>query len=205
LTRVCLEAGGGNLAGLADSALILAGGRGLRMGYDKKRLELDGKRVIDTLISRLVLLFGEVLVSSNDPFEHEGIRVLRDELGAGPLAGIYQGLKACRSRYLYVVACDMPFISSEYILNIRELLCTEEVDACVAQREDGFCEPFNAFFSKTCLEIMHEALVNGEYRPAALFRKLRLHTIDFSTLDRDMFFNINCEADLLAARQKGSG
>ncbi|MDR2392553.1 MAG: molybdenum cofactor guanylyltransferase, partial [Treponema sp.] len=115
------------------SALILAGGRGTRIGYDKKKLELGGETVIAGLITKLHTLFSEVLVSSNEPFFHDQVVVLQDELGAGPLAGIYRGLTYCRSEYLYVVACDMPFISLEYIRYMQEAIRKKQVDACVAR------------------------------------------------------------------------
>ena len=188
----------------ADSALILAGGRSTRMGYDKKQLELEGAKVMDRLITRLGSIFSEVLVSSNDPFVYENVTTLHDEIGAGPLAGIYQGLKFCRSEYLYVIACDMPFISVEYIQYIKEIVSAKQVDACVACRIDGFYEPFNSFFSKRCIPPMYDALIHQEYKISMLFDKLNLHLVDPSIIEqynkKDMFFNINYKEDIERAK-----
>ncbi|MDR1955327.1 MAG: molybdenum cofactor guanylyltransferase [Treponema sp.] len=192
----------------AGSALILAGGRGARIGYDKKKLELDGdgETVIAVLITKLRTLFPEVLVSSNTPFVHDHIVVLPDKLGTGPLAGIYQGLRYCHSAYLYVVACDMPFISLEYIRYMQEVMRQKPVDACVARRDDGLYEPFNSFFNKSCITPMYEALVRHEYKISTLLDRLRLHIIDLATMQafnqEDMFFNINAPADLDRAKRK---
>lgn len=190
----------------ADSALILAGGRSTRMGYDKKQLALEGANLMESLIARLGDLFKEVLVSSNDPFVHENVTTLRDDIGAGPLAGIYQGLKFCQSDYLYVTACDMPFISADYIRYIREIVSRREVDACVARREDGFYEPFNAFFSKRCIEPMYEALIRHDYKISILLERLNLSIVDSSIVAQynkgDMFFNINNTEDLERAKTK---
>jgi molybdopterin-guanine dinucleotide biosynthesis protein A len=191
------------------SALILAGGRGSRIGYDKKKLEVGGETVIASLITKLHALFSEVLVSSNEPFAHDQVVVLKDELGAGPLAGIYQGLSYCSSAYLYVVACDMPFISLDYIRYMQEEIRTKQVDACVARREDGFYEPFNAFFNKSCLQPIYAALVGHRYKISTLLDRLHLHIIDASTLqmfnEGDMFFNINYQEDLECAKRKAQG
>ncbi|MDR2398641.1 MAG: molybdenum cofactor guanylyltransferase [Spirochaetaceae bacterium] len=182
------------------SALILAGGQGKRMGYDKKKLALGGEVVIESLITRLKVLFPEVLVSSNNPFPHDQVVVLKDELGSGPLAGIYRGLTYCRSDYLYVVACDMPFISLDYIRYMQEAIREKSVDACVTRRPDGFYEPFNAFFNKSCLPLLHEALVNHTYKISLFLDRLGLHILDASTLREfkleELFFNINTPADL---------
>ncbi|MDR1987121.1 MAG: molybdenum cofactor guanylyltransferase [Treponema sp.] len=194
---------------VTGSALILAGGRGTRIGYDKKKLELGGETIITRLITKLHLLFSEVLVSSNEPFAHDQVVVLQDELGAGPLAGIYQGLTYCRSEYLYVVACDMPFISLAYIQYMQEVIRKKPVDACVTRRDDGFYEPFNAFFNKSCLKPMYEALVGRTYKISSLLDRLHLHIMDASRLNgfnqEDMFFNINYQEDLELAKSKVQG
>jgi molybdopterin-guanine dinucleotide biosynthesis protein A len=187
-----------------DSALILAGGKSARMGYDKKQLELNGAKVMDSLICRLHSMFSEILVSSNEPFVYENVTTLHDEIGAGPLAGIYQGLRFCKSDYLYVIACDMPFISVEYIHYIRKIVNAKQIDACIARRNDGFYEPFNSFFSKRCIPSIYDALMHQEYKIRMLLDKLHLHIVEPAIIEqyntRDMFFNINYKEDLEQAR-----
>ena len=185
----------------ADSALILGGGKSTRMGFDKKNLELDGNNVLISLITKLRSIFSEVLVSSNDPFVYENVTTLHDELGDGPMAGIYQGLKHCKSEYLYVTACDMPFISIPYIHYIREIVMTRQVDVCVARHDDGSYEPFNAFYNKSCLTYIYDALLRKEYRPRMVFAIANCCIVEPSTFERfndngKMFFNINSKKDL---------
>jgi molybdopterin-guanine dinucleotide biosynthesis protein A len=177
-----------------DSALILAGGKGARIGYDKKELVLDGVRVIDKLIGALRTSFDQLIVSSNTPFEREGVVTVHDELGAGPLAGIFSALKVCTSEYLYVTACDMPFISLEYIEKLKEIILQHDVEAVVTRRKDGFLEPFNAFYKASCADTIREQLAAGEYKIGYLLKKLNLHIID--AVSEDMFFNINYREDL---------
>jgi molybdopterin-guanine dinucleotide biosynthesis protein A len=173
------------------------------MGYDKKDLEVKGERIFDRLLAELRFLFGEVLVSSND--EARGIPVLHDEIGAGPLAGIYQGLRHCSSDYLYVTACDMPFINREYIAYMRELLAQDNCDVCLARREDGRYEPFNAFYSLRCEAPIREALLRSEYKISPVLEPLKLRVIDIETTRRFngemMFFNINKAEDLARAEK----
>jgi molybdopterin-guanine dinucleotide biosynthesis protein A len=206
---VKVPAGGpeGKSAALTGSALILGGGHGARIGYDKKKLELGGASVLESLAVRLKTLFGEVLLSSNDPVEIHGVTVLPDRLGEGPLAGIYQGLLYCTSEYLYVLACDMPFINAAYIDYMRELIAREKMDVCIARHGDGKLEFFNSFYKKNCAAVMEEALSKGLYKLRLIFSQLNVYTIDGETIEKfdpgKMFFNINYKEDLELAEQKG--
>jgi molybdopterin-guanine dinucleotide biosynthesis protein A len=189
---------------LFGSALILAGGKGSRIGYDKKKLLINGKSVIGSLVTRLRDIFDEIIVSSNNEFDCKGITVLSDDIGAGPLAGIYRGLKSCRSKYLYVIACDMPYISADYITFIKNRTAHSLCDVCAAQRDDGFLEPFNAFWNKSCAESVRTALENGAYKILPLLKRLNVCVILPGEVKNfcakaDLFFNINYSADLQEA------
>jgi molybdopterin-guanine dinucleotide biosynthesis protein A len=189
---------------LFGSALILAGGRGSRIGYDKKKLLINGKSVIGGLVARLRYIFDEIIVSSNNEFDCRDLTVLPDGIGAGPLAGIYQGLKSCRSEYLYVIACDMPYISADYITFIKTKTAHSLCGVCAAQRDDGFLEPFNAFWGKSCAEPIRAALESGAYKILPLLKRLDVCVIppdDVKSFcaETDLFFNINYGADLQEA------
>jgi molybdopterin-guanine dinucleotide biosynthesis protein A len=177
------------------------------LGYDKKKLELGGVSVLAGLAAQLQTVFAEVLISSNEPVTLPGISVLPDRVGAGPMAGIYQGLLHCTAEYLYVVACDMPFVNVAYIAYMRELIAQEGVDVCIARHGDGGLELFNSFYKKSCAALMGEALARGEYKIRLIFDQLKVHEIDDGTLqkfdDGSMFFNINYKEDLEQAEQKG--
>jgi molybdopterin-guanine dinucleotide biosynthesis protein A len=146
--------------------------------------------------------FDQIIVSSNTPFQRGGVVTVKDALGSGPLAGIYSALQVCTSEYLYVTACDMPFISLEYIERLKALLRDGDADAVVVQREDGFLEPFNAFYKKTCAPAMRQNLAAGEYKIATLLKKMRLCIAD--GYSEDAFFNINYSADLEAAQRRSA-
>lgn len=96
--------------------LILAGGRGRRMGgRDKALLKLGGQTLLDRVAARLAPQVAGLAVSSNsDPALLPGLKVLPDETPdlAGPLAGVLSGLCEARRRGfdgLVSVAVDTPF------------------------------------------------------------------------------------------------
>jgi molybdopterin-guanine dinucleotide biosynthesis protein A len=188
------------------SALILAGGKGTRIGYDKKKLVLNGGSVMTELVGRLRSIFDEIIVSSNNEFEHENVIVLRDDIGSGPLAGIYQGLRRCNSEYLYVIACDMPFVSPDYIEFMKNKVENGgPCDVCLAQNGD-FLEPFNALWGKSCIDPVRGALEDQAYKILPLLKKLRLSVVKPDEVKRfsgpcDLFLNINYDADLQDAER----
>jgi molybdopterin-guanine dinucleotide biosynthesis protein A len=183
-----------------NSAMILAGGKGSRIGYDKKNLIMGGEKIIDKLITAMSNHFDEIIVSSNTTFKRENIITVKDSIGEGPLAGIYSALKICKSEYLYVIACDMPFISISHIDSLKKIICDgNDYDAVVCKRDDGFMEPFNSFYNKSCLPSIQRHLEDGEYKMGYLLKKLNVYAI--TQFDEKLFFNINYAEDLAAAEK----
>jgi len=101
---------------LAVGCIVLAGGKGLRLGQDKA-LEIIGNRsLLERVISYLNFFNSDIIIvtAPNQSYPQLGgypkLRVVTDIYpGKGPLGGIYTGLKASDSFYNLVVACDMPF------------------------------------------------------------------------------------------------
>ena len=99
------------------SAIVLAGGKNLRLGRNKALEIINGKRLIERVVERLAPLAEEVLViTAMKPEELaflKDVRIMPDiEAGRGPLGGIYTGLAASRMPYSLIVACDMPFLNT---------------------------------------------------------------------------------------------
>ncbi|MDR0540351.1 MAG: molybdenum cofactor guanylyltransferase [Spirochaetaceae bacterium] len=188
------QAGGG--------AAIIAGGMGRRIGYDKKRLLFEGEYIINRQIETLAEIFNEIIVSTNNPFVHEKARSVNDILGSGPLAGIYSALSASACDWLFVCACDMPFISLNYIRHLIRRAGGNFFDVCAVVRENGFIEPFNALYHKHTLPILERNLRTGEYKAQAALSAMPLIAVTPEEAayaaggERDIFYNINYEEDL---------
>ena len=187
---------------MIGSAVILAGGKGSRFGGDKKNILFRGRPLIETSIERLRGCFCEIIVSSNNDWAFDGVRVVRDGAGAGPLAGIYRALLECQSDYLYVCACDMPFFSRAHVERLEARLAGGGYEAAAAVREDGFVEPFHAFYHKSALSRIEEQLERREYRMASLFARLTFYAE--REFDARLFFNINYQDDLSRAEREAA-
>ena len=103
------------------SSIILAGGRGKRMGdQEKALLQFKGRTLIEHIIDVLDPLVEEIVISVRDTRQQsvlepciKGRIVVVDQLkGIGPLAGIVEGLRAVKGEYTFITACDMPHLNA---------------------------------------------------------------------------------------------
>ena len=185
------------------TAVILAGGKSTRMGFDKQLLRINERRLIDNLRKRLSTLFNEIIVVTNKSEYYLGAtdKITKDIIvGKGPLSGIHAGLKSASSRYVYFVACDMPNINLDYIEYMKDELKSLDVKACIT-RYGEWIEPFNAFYSKNIIGDIEEHLSHNRRSVNSLLSKLPVHYIEEEKARQfspnwDMFLNLNTKEEL---------
>ncbi len=193
------------------SAIILAGGKSTRMGFDKQLLRLRERSLIEGLIRRLGGSFDETIVVTNRPELYIGLadKITGDIIpDMGPLSGIHAGLSAASSEYSFVIACDMPQLNTKYIDYMIELLNKNESMACITKFGD-WIEPFNAFYSKALIDHIESFLMGGG---KAVHRLLMNHNVEYIpeevargfSPDWGMFFNLNTREDLLKYTEEGT-
>ncbi|MGE5630516.1 MAG: molybdenum cofactor guanylyltransferase [Caulobacteraceae bacterium] len=194
-----------------DTAIILAGGRSSRMGFDKQFLKLKEKYLIEALIDKLRSMFSEIVIVTNRPDRYVKYNciIAEDEVqGFGPVAGIHAGLKKTSSLYNYIIACDMPFINREYIRYMKGLIMghSGEVDAVIT-RLGEWIEPFNAFYSKRLIDRIEVNMQKGYRQINSLFSDSTVLYVEEAKAreyspDWDMFANLNTMKDYKAALGK---
>jgi molybdopterin-guanine dinucleotide biosynthesis protein A len=122
------------------TALILAGGRGSRMGgVDKGLLLFNGKPLVQHCLNRLQSSdsVGPILINANrhlDTYAAFGVPVLPDDLAdfAGPLAGFRVGLAHCSTPYLLTVPCDTPLFPLDLAPRLANALEAAQADLAMA-------------------------------------------------------------------------
>jgi molybdopterin-guanine dinucleotide biosynthesis protein A len=185
------------------TGLILAGGRGSRMGgVDKGLQEHLGVPLALHALRRLAPQVGSVMINANrnlDVYESMGVPVWPDEIPdyAGPLAGMLAGLAHCDTPYLATVPCDTP----NFPLDLVERLCRGlvEIDGEMAMaftREDG-AERRQPVFSlmKTSVRASLASYVAGGQGNVGFWAG-RQHCARVVFEDGSAFFNANTPADL---------
>src|SRR3954454_17710006 len=135
------------------TGLILAGGRGSRMGgVDKGLQNFRGMPLALHTLMRLQPQVGDVMVNANRTlaaYEALGVPVWPDVLPdfAGPLAGFLTGLERCETPWLMTVPCDTPLFPLD--LTERLARAAQEHDAEIAmaagREQDGEVRPQPVF------------------------------------------------------------
>ena len=141
------------------SAIILAGGKSSRMGFDKQLIKLNERKLMDNLINKLKREFDDIIIATHRPELYIGLshKITKDILvDKGPLGGIHSGLLQSSSRFAFVVACDMPNINLDYIRYMKEAISDKSL-GCVTRFGDWF-EPFSSFYSIKLIEPIEEYL-----------------------------------------------
>ncbi|MES0371195.1 MAG: molybdenum cofactor guanylyltransferase, partial [Mariprofundaceae bacterium] len=129
------------------SCVVLAGGESRRMGTDKAHVKLAGSSLLERVLKVVTPLFDDVMVSRHDHDgdcvgDGEGVRVIEDQLdGRGPVVGLCSALQQARHDYVFVTACDMPFIAPGLISYLTSLRSGFDI---VVPVRDGRPEPLCA-------------------------------------------------------------
>ena len=125
------------------TAVILAGGRGSRMGgVDKGLQSFRGMPLALHALMRLQGQVGSVMVNANRnlaAYESLGAEVWPDALPdhAGPLAGFLTGLERCETPYLLTVPCDSPLFPEDLAKRLAEAMAREDADIAMVRAPEA--------------------------------------------------------------------
>ena len=180
------------------SAAILAGGLATRLGgRDKSALLVDGRAILDRQIDALTPLVDDLMIVGHR-VNVPGARVIADIVpGCGPLGGLHAALTSARSDVLFLVACDMPYVSPALVEHLLSL--AGEADAVVPQTERGY-HPLCAVYTRACLEPAAARLADRRLKLRELLDGVRARIVPaedirrFGDPDR-LLANVNTPAD----------
>jgi molybdenum cofactor guanylyltransferase len=184
------------------TGIILAGGRASRLGgINKAFIEVGGERLIDRTLRVYRPLFREIIISTNSPLEYLEFdaRIVTDIFKQrGPLGGIHAGLLHSTCEQAFVSACDMPYLSGEFIGHM--IARAADHDLVVPVTASGF-ESLHAIYSRKCLPVIESQIEKNELKVALLFGKfktLEIHNEEIRRFDPEgkLFANINRPDDL---------
>ena len=181
------------------TGLILAGGRGLRMGGVDKGLQAHrGMALALHSLLRLQPQVGTVMINANrnlGAYEAMGVPVWPDSMGdyPGPLAGVLTGLEHCETPWLLTVPCDTPQFPQDLAERLARGVVDEDAElAMAATREpDGSLQvqPVFCLLRADLLESLMAYLDSGQRKIDRWTAQHRCATVVFE--DADAFFNAN--------------
>jgi molybdopterin molybdotransferase len=124
------------------TGLILAGGRGTRMGTVDKGLQpFRGKPMVAHVLERLRAQVGAVAINANqnlDTYAALGVPVWPDDTPgfAGPLAGLEAGMRRCATPLMLTAPCDSPFVPEDLAARLFAALQEQDADLAYAVTQE---------------------------------------------------------------------
>ncbi len=195
------------------TGLVLAGGRGSRMGgVDKGLQPFNGTPLALHALRRLAPQVGPLLLSANrniDEYRTFGAPVWEDDLTghAGPLAGFLSGLRQARTPWLLTVPCDTPLFPADLAARLSAALVADDADIAMAQGASGAdaagglsAQPVFCLLRASLADDLSRYLQEGGRRVGQWAQRHRTVQVRF---DRpgdapEAFFNANTLAELHA-------
>lgn len=185
------------------TGVILAGGRGRRMGdKDKGLLRLAGIQLVERGIRILEPLVDQVVISANrniSQYESLGCPIITDTSDSyeGPLAGLQQALNATKGTAIFVLPCDAPLFTKEMAHRLIETF-QQGRHAAVVAHDGARLQPLFGIFSVNTRESLNAYIESGHRKVESWVRSLSYQAVDFSG-EADSFMNINTKEDLVRA------
>ena len=198
----------------AITAVILAGGRGSRMGGADKGLQnFNGVPLALHTLLRLSPQVGDVMINANRnlaAYESFGVSVWPDSTSmgdyAGPLAGFMTGLERCETPYLLTVPCDTPLFPHDLVARLADALVEQSADfavACAPEEDEQKNwalrpQPVFCLMGTQVLESLHQFTQGGGRKIDAWTAQHKVAHVPFDLPgdDAKAFCNANTLAEL---------
>lgn len=182
------------------TGVILAGGKGRRMGgNDKGLLQYQQKPLISYAINTLKLQVDALIINANrniDSYQSFGYPVLEDSLDnfCGPLAGMLSAMKSVDTDYILTVPCDSPRISPQLRQRMMEVMLLEQAELAVAHDGERL-QPVFCLLPCHLQTELEEHLKQGGRKIDLWLAEHKMAVVDFSD-QADTFINFNHPEDV---------
>jgi molybdenum cofactor guanylyltransferase len=185
------------------TGLILAGGRGSRMGgVDKGLQNYLGVPLAQHALQRLAPQVGKLMINANrnlSAYQSMGVPVWPDEVPnyAGPLAGMLAGLAHCETPYLATVPCDTPNFPLDLVGQLARGLAQMDGEMATAYTREGtrlFAQPVFCLMNRSLQDSLRAFVNSGQHKTGLWAREHRSAQVVFE--DESGFFNINTLLEL---------
>ena len=181
------------------TGIILAGGKSSRMGEDKGLVLLNGKPMVQYIIEVLKEVVSDIIIiSNNESYTKFGIPVYADIIkDKGPVGGIYTGLYNSKTELNFCISCDVPMISSDFILWLLKRSGKSYIT--IPMYKDKVHQMIGVY-SKHVLSNFKESTEKGHLKLSQVNSDMACEIIDiekeYANFDELIFSNINTKNEL---------
>lgn len=172
----------------------MTGGDSRRMKTNKSVLKINGKSLTEHVYKNLDFIFDNIyIVGKKNNFPHYNF--IEDiESVQCPLNGIITSLEQSKNDWIFVIACDLPFVDPVTIRHLHGQidLKLQVVLPKIRQKIQPLC----AFYNKSALNHFKNAISSADHSIHASLGGLLVKEIIINDSDSEQFLNINRPDDL---------
>ena len=184
--------------------VVLAGGKSQRFGQDKSQAKLQGKILIDYILSEIVDEFSETLIVANNPISFmpsDKIFLTKDfKNGLGPLGGVLTAMKWIKENdkkydWISTFPTDTPFFKKKELKNFYEKIKINDSKLFFIKSKETRHNIFG-LWSMDLMDQLESDLIKGERKVELWANSVGVNIINIEYKKIDPFFNINTKEDL---------
>jgi len=181
------------------TGIILAGGKGTRMGSEKGLIIYNNKPLIVYAIEALTPICDEILISANSDAYHKfGYQVIPDQFpDSGPMGGIYSCLQLSGSDVNIILSCDMPLVKT---IHLQQLIKFAHLfEAVIPWHGNEYFEPLCAVYRRDLIPVFERFVNAGNFKIPDLIGEIDAKLLKSggdNGLPADIFFNVNSRDQL---------
>ena len=189
--------------------VVLAGGKSQRFGQDKSQVKLNGKILIDYILSEIIDEFKEILIVTNQSISFmssKKITVIEDfKKGLGPLGGVLSAMKWIKDNnkeysWISTFPADTPFFTKKELKSFYSDIKIEDNKLFFIKDKDTRHNIFG-LWSLDLMDQLETDLYNGERKVEIWANSIGVSTVNIEYKNINPFFNINTIDDLEKAKK----
>jgi molybdenum cofactor guanylyltransferase len=186
---------------LSPPVVILAGGRGSRIGGGKPQRRLGSQSLLDHVLARAGEYSDDVAIAGGGDAPPD-VPVLGDLTpDQGPISGLQSALVYAASkgmRYVLIVPCDTPFLPHDLLTRLTHAIGSE---AAALALSGGRVHPACGLWAVSAADKLSEYVALGRQSLIGFAELVGYSAVEWPSAPVDPFFNINNAADLEEAER----
>ena len=179
------------------NGLVLAGGKSVRMGFDKTSLEWHGKAQRNYIADMISPLCSNVFISCREDQREAimGYETITDSFaGLGPYGAILSAFRSNPDAAWFVVASDLPLMDEATLQYLADRRDASAIATTFESPFDGFPEPLITIWEPKAYAILLSFLAQGYSCPRKALRNNNVHIIKAEHPEKLM--NVNTQDEL---------
>ena len=174
---------------------------------DKSQIKFFGKYLINFIYARASEQVENLVINSNNDQLQKVTKkkILKDLFDGflGPLSGVYTGLRWLQKKdstkeWLMTFPVDSPFFPRNLV---KTLISNTKGEMIVTASSNERTHPVFSLWNIEIVEKLEESLLNQDLKIENFTKKFKTKVVNFPIKDYDPFYNINCEQDLVEAKE----